>query len=179
PRPCVFFQSVHGDIGKTLHWFAELLRKALQQVMSQNRYSVSAVTQRRQVNLHNVQTVVEVLAKLALLDHFFKISMGRADQPDVDGSRSIASQTLEGTLLEDSQELGLQAQGQIADFVKKQSSLIAFFEAPATGSNGPSESSFFVAEELVFDQGFRHVGTRKRHKRRRASLTQAMNGARE
>ena len=41
------------------------------------------------------------------------------------------------------------------------------------------ERAFFVAEQLVFDQGFRQIHARKRHKRSRAAPAKLMDCARQ
>ena len=54
----------------------------------------------RHANLDDFQPVVEILAKLALLDHRFEILVGRRDYPHVHAQRLIAADALEHLLLQ-------------------------------------------------------------------------------
>ena len=56
------------------------------------------------------------------------------------------------TLLEDPQQLGLQIEGQITDFVEKHRPAVRQLEAADAWCNGAGERAFLVAEEFAFEQ---------------------------
>src|SRR6516162_1877498 len=64
--------------------------------------------------------------------------------------RSSTSQTLELLLLQDPQQLGLQRQRHISDFVQEQSPTVSHFKAADFLRKGPGKRAFFVAEEFAF-----------------------------
>src|SRR5215469_4456999 len=66
--------------------------------------------------------------------------------------RSSTSQTLELLLLQDPQQLGLQRQRHISDFVQEQSPTVSHFKAADFLRKGPGKRAFFVAEEFAFQQ---------------------------
>jgi len=63
-----------------------------------------------------------------------------------------AAQSLELLFLQNAQEFRLQCQGNIADLVQKERSLVGHFEAPQLLGDGSRESSPLVAKEFAFQQ---------------------------
>ena len=57
-------------------------------------------------------------------DLLFQIPIGRGNDPDVDLAGAILPDELEGPFLQDAQQLALQIQGDLADFVQKERSPI-------------------------------------------------------
>ena len=72
----------------------------------------------------NIQTVVEIAAKLSLQDHSFQVAMSRSDDANVNLFRPRASQTLKFPLLQDAQKLRLELQRDVTDFVQEQGTLV-------------------------------------------------------
>ena len=60
-----------------------------------------ALAQGRNVNRHDADAVVEVLAKLPCLDQAREVAIRRSNQPDVDGHVNGAPQRPHGALLQD------------------------------------------------------------------------------
>ena len=86
-------------------------------MLRKQRNVVAPLSKRREVHLNDVQTVIQVLTKLSLLHEFREVSIGRADHSNADVDRAIASQPLEAALLQNAQQLGLQAKTKVADFI--------------------------------------------------------------
>src|SRR5208337_2226043 len=74
-------------------------------------------------------------------------------------------------------KLGLQFQGQIADFVQKESAPVGQLEAPLGLSACPREGASFVAEEFALQQGPRDCGAVQLYKWALPARTLVVNGA--
>src|SRR5262249_38911772 len=85
----------------------------------------------------------------------------------------------ECTLLQHPQELGLQCEGQVADFIEEQRPLMGQFKASEALREGPREGAFFVPEEFAFQEVRREGGAVDRDKGARAPRAEAVQGARQ
>ncbi len=83
------------------------------------------------MHLHNVETVVKILAKGALLHHFRQVPVRGADQPDIYVNGPAAAQALKAALLQNAKQLRLQPQVNVADFIQKQRALVRGFQPSA------------------------------------------------
>src|SRR5260221_6428082 len=70
------------------------------------------------------QPVVQVLAEGAGGDHRIEILVGRADDARVDGNRLAATDALDHPFLEETQELDLERQGNVANLIEEQSAAL-------------------------------------------------------
>src|SRR5438874_11019298 len=93
-------------------------------MMHEERDVSYALPKRRHLDGENTQPVIEVAPELVICDHPFQITMGRRHQPDGDLLRPRTPQALELPLLQDTQELGLELQGDVTDLVQKQRALV-------------------------------------------------------
>ena len=73
----------------------------------------------------HVQPVVQIAAELFFRDHRDEVAIRRGDQPDVHADRSRAAQPLELLFLQHPQQLRLQLQRNVADFVEEQRAAVA------------------------------------------------------
>ena len=72
----------------------------------------------------NIQSIVEVAAKLLLQNHSFQVAMVRGHYAYVDFLRPCTSQVLKFPLLQNTEELWLQLERDIADFIQEQLALM-------------------------------------------------------
>ena len=70
--------------------------------------------------LQYVQAVVQIFAKTFLLDGGLKVDVRRRQNPHIHRNRLTAADALDAVFLQEAQQIGLQLQGQIADFIEKQ-----------------------------------------------------------
>ena len=63
-----------------------------------------------------------------------------------------AAESFELTFLKHPEQLGLELQRQVADFVEEDRPAVGEFEASGPARDGSGESAFFVAEEFAFDE---------------------------
>src|SRR6516165_7660594 len=124
----------------------------------QFRNVLDTLPQGRNVDREYFQPIVQILAKRRLLHHCEQITMGRSDQANVNPMRVIAPKSLEFLFLQDSQQLRLKLQGDIADFIKKKRAFIRQLKASGFSRNRSGECSFFMAEQLTFKKPKRDCG---------------------
>src|SRR3990172_8576959 len=73
---------------------------------------------------------------------------------DVDLDRTAGAYLVVFSLLKHAQELRLQVQGKVTDFVEEESSPVSQLKAPLARSYGAGESAFFMAEQFRFEKCF-------------------------
>ena len=111
-----------------------------------------ALAERRREDGEDLEPVVEIAAELLLGDHLGEIAVGGGDEADIDGDGPVAAETLDLFLLQGAQELGLQVERNLADFVEKERALVGEFQAADLARDGPREGAFLVAEKFALDQ---------------------------
>src|ERR1700751_688526 len=101
--------------------------------------------------------------------------MGCRNQPDVDAMRPATSQTLELLFLQDPQQLRLQRQGQISNFVQEKGPCVGHFEAANFLRDSPRESALLVSKEFAFQQVKGNGGAIQFHERPTAACADVVN----
>ena len=86
-----------------------------------------------------------------------QVGIGGTNQPDIDVYRIDCPQSGDALLFDGRQQLGLHGQGQVTDFIQKQRTPRSCFHSARLGFSGIRESTFFVPEELTFEQLFRNT----------------------
>src|SRR4029077_20108365 len=87
-----------------------------------------AFAKRRQGDRHDLQAVEEVLAELPLGDFLLEVPVRGRNDADVDANVGEAADTLERLLLQESEELGLQARGHLANLVEEHGAAVRGLE---------------------------------------------------
>src|ERR671924_1387346 len=105
------------------------------------------------------EPIVEVVAKAATLDGGEKVSIGRRDQTDIRRERRRSAHPLVAALLKNAEQLGLERERQLADFVEKERAALGQLEAAPLEPLGAGESAALVAEQLGLDQRLRQRRT--------------------
>src|SRR5262245_66564263 len=88
-----------------------------------------ALPKRRYLNREDRQPEEQIFAELALGHALFQVPVRCRDDTHVHDQRLSAANALEPLLLERAQDLGLQRQRQIADFIEKQRAAMSQLEA--------------------------------------------------
>jgi hypothetical protein len=86
----------------------------------QDQHIVAAGGEPWQRDVNDVDPVIKIGPKAAFGDGDLEISIGRTDQSHVDGHLLVGPDGPHDALLQHSQQLGLQRQGQFAHFVEEQ-----------------------------------------------------------
>ena len=129
-----------------------LLVEIGQDGFGQRRHVVETLAQRRQVDGEDVQPIVQVLAELALGGHGLQVLIGGGDQPDVHLGFTGGAQPPDLAILQHAQQLGLERERHVADFVQQQRAAVGQFETSLAGHQRAGKRALFVAEQLAFNQ---------------------------
>jgi hypothetical protein len=71
----------------------------------------------------------------------------------------VSADTDEGAVLEDLEELGLDAEIEAADLVEKESAHVRLLDSAELGAHGARKCPFFITEELGFEERMRDCRT--------------------
>ncbi len=131
---------------------ALLLGDAAQQELGEVGDVFQAVAQRRHVDGHDVEAVVQVFAEVAPLDGFLQVAVGGGDDAHPHFQGLGAADPFKLTFLQHAQQLGLERGRDFADFVEEDRALVGEFKAPLALVQRAGERAFLVAEQLGFQQ---------------------------
>ena len=67
----------------------------------------------------NVQSVVQVLAKLSIADCLFQVAPGGGNDPHIHAERLPPAQAFQSVLLQDAQKFRLRARRQLTDLIQE------------------------------------------------------------
>src|SRR5208282_302912 len=151
-RPLVANQGLHRFRRNRINRLAHSSRGLLYKMLHQEGDILRPVTQRRNMDGKHIQPIVEVAAKLLLQNHSFQVAMSRGHNANVDFLRPRASQALKFPFLQDTKELWLQLERDIADFIQEQRALMRHLKAADLLCDRAGERSSFMAEEFTFEQ---------------------------
>ena len=147
-------KPLEGGFGKSRIGFVVLMVEFFQKVFDQVRDFFLAFPQRGEVHRYHVDAVVQVFSKRAFGDGFLEVFVRRGDHAGIDLHVGFTSDPGKLSVLKDLEELGLQARADLADFVQKDRPVIGEFEFSGLSPEGAGERSFFIAEQLAFQQSF-------------------------
>jgi len=133
-------------------WTLELPREGFEERGREQRDVADALPQRRQMDLRDVQAVVQVAAKTPALHLGTQVAVGRGNDTDIDAPRLHTPHAQHFPRLEHAQQLRLQGQGQLADFIEKQRAAVGRLEQTDLVVNRARKRPSHVAEELAFEE---------------------------
>src|SRR5882724_317597 len=150
-RPVVSDKPLHGVFGNGT-WRGSGVGKFFEKGSDQQGNIAFAVAQRGQLDLHDVEAEIQVLAKGSGFDGGIEIAVGGGDDANVDVAAFGGPYRLDFALLESAQELGLEIDGHVANLVEKERATVRGFEQTLLGLDSPGERAFNVAEQLGLDE---------------------------
>ncbi len=150
--PGIGRQNVQRLGGEALDLFRVFPGQLGEIMLKQQGNIPGSLAERGQVDGHDIQPVIQILAELALVHHLFEVAVGGRDQPHIHLQRIAPSHTLEAPLLEDTQDLDLDGGINFPDLIQKQRAAIGQLEAPRPPLGGAGEGAFFMPEQLAFEQ---------------------------
>ncbi len=133
------------------------------EIVNENRDVGLSFPQGRYFKSHYIQTVEEILAESTPFHFFFKIMICCCNDTNFDTNGFIAADSFEGAFLENTEEFDLNIERNITNFIEKKCTALSLFKPADTSAVCPGKSSFFMAEELTFDEIFRYCGAVHRY----------------
>ena len=126
--------------------------------MSKQQGNILApIPERRQHERGNGKTIVEIGSKAALGRHFTEIALDSGNDPAVDGNRRIGAKPFQSPLLQNAQQLDLNADRRGLHFVEKQRATVRMLDLADAALGGAGERTSLVAEQFAFDQMLRQT----------------------
>ncbi|MCY1421041.1 hypothetical protein D9M71_366840 [compost metagenome] len=100
----------------------------------------------------DIQTIQQVFTKAPIAHHVFKIEVGRSQDTYIGAAGDRVTDPLVFLVLDEAQQLGLQRQWEIADFIKEQSAAIGLIDPPQGAFTGPGKRPAAMPEQFAFHQ---------------------------
>ena len=95
------------------------ISKLFEECIGEERDIALSFAQRRNLDLHDVQTEIEILPKCPVANRGFKIAVCRRDDARPQRHARCGPDRLDLMLLQRAKQFGLQVHGHVADFVEK------------------------------------------------------------
>ena len=118
------------------------------EVLDEHQDVVSPLSQRRHLDGEHVEAIKEVLAKASIGHSGGQVTVGRRDHSNVDFDRLCSPDSLELSLLQDSQERDLCVGRKFTHFIEKDRAAMSLFEAAEPPLRRSGEGAFLVAKQL-------------------------------
>ena len=128
-----------------------LRRKALQKMPRHQRQVLATFRERGRFQLNHPQTVVQILPESFLGHHGPQIAIRRCDHAHVHFARRQRADAQHLLCLQDPQQLGLGAEGHIADLIEKQRATVGVLEQSCLILHGAGEGSTRVSKQLTLE----------------------------
>src|SRR5581483_5474982 len=151
-RPVILHEGIHGFIGNEADVFFLPGREATHEIMCEETDIVTAFAQGRHANREYTEAVEEIATELTIGDELVQVAIGGGDESHVHVHGLVAAQPLELLLLENAQELGLEFERNVADFVEEQGAAVGEFEPSEFTGHRAGEGAPLVAKEFAFDK---------------------------
>ncbi len=103
-------------------------QRAAEQLHGERQDIVAAQPQGREGERKYVQAVVEVLAEAAGGDFLAQPTVGGGEDAHIEADRHAAAEPLDLALLQDAQQLGLQAERHFGDLIEQQRAALGLLE---------------------------------------------------
>src|SRR5438270_5408512 len=127
----------------------------MEEMLNEDRDVVGTLTQGRQVQCDDIETIVEIRAEAARLDFFLEIAIRCGDETRVDRNRFGGADRNHLAMLQNTQKLDLRRGRSLADLVEKERSRRGRGEKTFLVSHGAGERSLHVTEQFALQQSFR------------------------
>ena len=173
PRPGVAFQRPQTRPGQLRLLIVPLVRPPDEKLRQQ--WNITApFPQRRHFNPDHIQPVPKILTELAVVHQLLQIPIRRRHHPHIHGLRLRRAHRLDLSLLQESQQLQLRVQLNLADFVQENRPAMRRLKVADAIPIRTSVGAPKRAKQLALDQCRRNRAAIHRHKRLIGSRAVAM-----
>src|SRR5881296_277979 len=142
----------HGLRGDALGSHLVLAAEVLDEVLDQQDDVVGARPQRREPDVHHIQTVEQIGAETPGARLGLEVAVGGGDQPDVDRDRAARAERRDLAVLEGAQELRLEPERDLRDLVEEERTAFGGPEDAVVIRHRAREGAAAVAEELAVEE---------------------------
>src|SRR5260370_10118586 len=177
--PGVRVHAVHAAGAKALDGFAEPAAKTVQEESDEETDVRHALTERRDLDGDDIETIQQIKSKSSVANRLIKISIRGGDHADADPDRSAAADWLELLLLEHAEQLYLGVERELANLVEKNRAAMGELEPADALLDRPSKRAFDVSEQLALDEARRDRTAADFYEWPVVSLTATVDGAGE
>src|SRR5215510_6646252 len=147
--------------------------------MSGKEFGVAmTAAQRRHVDGHDAQAVIEIGAELAGAHQLLQGPVGRGDEPYIHGAVAYSTDAADRAVLDQLQQLELHGWFDITDLVEEQRAAVGCFDQTNPAILGIGERPSLVAEQFRFEELHRECRTVDLDERRGLSRAFEMQRAR-
>ena len=130
----------------------------LNEVGNQQFEVLKSLAQRRNRDLENVKSVVQVLPQFPAFESFLNRAISGGDHTNVDLDAFFAANPSDLVLFQNAKELRLKLRLHLGYFVEENGAAIGLLEDPETPGGCARERTAFVPEQFAFDQIARNRG---------------------
>ncbi len=127
-------------------------RVAIEEAVHQLRNIGSALAQAGKMDRYDVQAKIKVLAKCSRAISRFEFAVRRRDDANIHGNFVVASHGPNFLLLQNAQQLRLQLERQLANFVQENRSAIRGLKKSSLGLQCAGECALLMTKKLAFHQ---------------------------
>jgi hypothetical protein len=139
-------QDIKCHFGNRLYGGAELPIKAKEKVVSEFGNIFAPFAERREVDRDTPKSVVQIVSKTRRVDQCVEVLIRGGDDPHIGRESLTATDPLETSFLQYSQNFSLRPGRHITDFIEKKCSAVTLFELADTAVIGTCERAAFMTE---------------------------------
>ncbi len=150
--PLVTDEGLLGIVAQGRCLGALAASRSLQKVLGERQNIVGTIPQRRDGDLDDIQSEIEILSKGSLADGAGQVGVGGADHAHIDAAGHVAAQPLKLARLQHAQQFHLRPGRQIADLVQEKRRAVRLLEPADARAHGARERTGFRSEQLGVDE---------------------------
>jgi hypothetical protein len=120
-----------------------------QELLGQQTDVSLTVTQRRQTDNNNRKAIIQVFPESFVCYCLLQVNVGSGDYPRINLELLPAADTLNELLLEETEQLHLELQGDFSDLIQEERAAARSLDATLALEMGASEGALFMTEQLA------------------------------
>src|SRR6266481_1628617 len=176
--PRIFHHARDGKFAECRRMLAVVFAVFFQKIFEKDQHLLPALTQRRDMDGHDIQAIKQVFAKYALFHRALQRLVGGGKHADVHLDIALSAQARKFVVLQHVQKFGLQRGMHFTDFVEENGAAVGLFELAQLLPYCARECARLVAKQLTFQQFMRNGRAVDLHERFIAARRFGVNHAR-
>lgn len=152
PRPGIIFKDLHRVGTDLFDHFPMTFTESFGIKFYEERDILPPLPERGDGYRKDIEPVEKVFSELAFFDLFLKMAIGGRYDPNVHFHCSGTAQALKLSALNDFEQLSLQVERKLPNFIQKNRTAVGEFKAADLSRRRTRKSALFPPEELTFDE---------------------------